>query len=368
MPSREWEKSVSSSTSSSDANRSYTHWVLALAFLPGLLLFIYGIYLQPLYGDLTRIGLFSEREFGWQGTQQTFKEAAYVQDQYKHPADVVVLGDSFSRAWPRQQWQNHLIAQTGWSVVTLDINTVSVDQILANPVFQTSPPKVLIVESVERYFADRVGKLSACAGSFARAAGQGQPALAMNGFRPRDLPSSAMLRPRQWNDVKLEFTWKYLRNQWRMARGGESRGDVRKLALRHTGLFSSANQRDILIYKEDFDTQAKWSERTLNDMRCRIQQLRYKVERNGQTRFVLMVAPDKLTSYGPDLQTTEWADASKLPELAALNPQLMPRLDLALRDAIVRGQQDIYLPDDTHWGSEGHRLAAATMLAFLRQQ
>jgi hypothetical protein len=341
--------------------------VLALAFVPGLLLFIYGIYLQPLYGDLTRIGLFSEREFGWHGTQQTFKEAAYIQDQYKRHADVVVLGDSFSRAWPRQQWQNHLVAQTGWSVVTLDINTVTVDQILANPVFQTSPPKLLIVESVERYFADRIGKIPACVESIAPPAERITATFAKDQLRPHDLPSSAIQRSQKWDDIKLEFAWKYLRNQWRLMIGEEPRPDVRKLTLQRSGLFSSANQRDILIYKEDFDTRSKWSTLALKDMSCRVQQLRNKVEQNAKTRFVLMVAPDKLTAYGPDLQNTEWSHASKLPTLAALNPQTIPRLDLTMRQAIERGQQDVYLPDDTHWGSEGHRLAAATILDFLIQ-
>lgn len=339
--------------------------MLALALLPALSLFCYGIYLQPLYGDLTRIGLYSEREFGWQQPQQTFASAAYVRDQYTRHHDVVVLGDSFSSAWPRQQWQNHLIARTGWSVVTLDINTVTIDQILANPVLQKSPPKVLIVESVERSFADRIGKAPGCATLLPHALGSATPGKAIYDLQPRDLPSSTMERPQQWNDVKLEFVWRYLRNTWRMAHGGAPRRDVRKLALRRQGLFSSASQSDILIYGGDFDKQAKWSALTLHDMSCRIQQLREKVERNGQTRFVLMVAPDKLTAYSHELPTTDGAHISKLTELAALNPQTMPRLDLALSQAISQGKQDIYLPDDTHWGAEGHRLAAASVLAFL---
>jgi hypothetical protein len=142
---------------------------------------------------------------------------------------------------------------------------------------------------------------------------------------------------------------------------------VSKLALRQPGLFSSANQRDILIYKEDFDTPAMWSVHTLTDITCRIQQLRSKVEHGGQTRFLLMVTPDKLTAYSQELQTTKWAHSSQLPALSALNPQLMPRLDLVLRSAIKQRHQDIYLPNDTHWGPQGHKLAADTMLTFLRQ-
>lgn len=356
---------MSSFTSSSKVNRRYVCMVLALAFAPSLLLFIYGIYLQPLYGDLTRIGPFSEREFGWQGTQQTFAAPVYVQDEYKRHFDVVVLGDSFSRAWPRQQWQNHLIAKTGWSVVTLDIDTVTIDQILANPTYEASPPKLLIVESVERHFADRIGKAPRCVGPVSRSVTPAIPAHAMHERHPHVLASSNLQRPQQWNDVKLGFVWKYLRNTWSLALGGEPRKDVRKLALRHPGLFSSVNQDEILIFKEDFDKQATWKAMTLQEMSCRLHQLRKKVERNGQTRFVLMVAPNKLTAYHQHLADPTTPYVSMLSSLAENNQAILPRIDLTLMSAIGRGEKDVYLPDDTHWGSTGHRISAETLLAFL---
>ena len=44
----------------------------------------------------------------------------------------------------------------------------------------------------------------------------------------------------------------------------------------------------------------------------------------------------------------------------------MTRLDIALISAIRQGEQDIYLPDDTHWGSTGHQIVAKTLLTFLQ--
>jgi len=44
------------------------------------------------------------------------------------------------------------------------------------------------------------------------------------------------------------------------------------------------------------------------------------------------------------------------------------RTDLLLREAIEKGQQDIFLPNDSHWGSEGHRIVADGLLDYLRQK
>lgn len=368
MHSHKWEKSVNSSTSSSDANRSYVRWVLVFAFLPALSLFFYGIFLQPLYGDLTRIGLYSEREFGWNKAQKQFPSPAYKQDRYDHYQDVVILGDSFSRAWPDHQWQNHLIATTGWSMTTLDINTVDVAQILANPVFQKSPPQVFILESVERLFADRIAETPACKtpGTMPPSPSQHLPALNDKAHPPFD--ASDVSRSKNWNDVKLEFAWKYFKNAMRAARGEQRQTKVRKLRLTKEGLFSSANQRDILIYGEDLEKKKRWASMPLSEMSCRIQQIRAQVERNGVTRFVLLLAPDKLTAYADHLADRQLAHISMLAAFAQQNEALTPRVDLALRSAIDRAEQDIYLPDDTHWGSTGHKIAADTIRAFLLRQ
>jgi len=78
-----------------------------------------------------------------------------------------------------------------------------------------------------------------------------------------------------------------------------------------------------------------------------------------------MVPPDKLTAYADYLSDSKFKDVSLLPRLADIHPDVMPRLDKALTQAIHRGEQDVYLPDDTHWGSSGQRIAAETLISFL---
>ena len=96
--------------------------------------------------------------------------------------------------------------------------------------------------------------------------------------------------------------------------------------------------------------------------------MRQQVEANGQTRFVLIVAPDKLTAYSDFIANKKLRNISMLTELSERNNKVIPRIDLALISAIRNGEQDVYLPDDTHWGSSGHRIAAETLLDFLQSR
>jgi hypothetical protein len=346
-------------------NRRYVLWILACVGVPSLVLFLFGIFIQPLYGDLTRIGLYTERDFGWKKPQQKFKAPAYTQDQYSQYQDVVVLGDSFSRGWPYHQWQNHVIAQTGWSMTTLDITSVDIDKILANPIFQKTPPKIFILESIERSFAERIARSPACTGPYDATTASLPAPLSLAHSKPAALDSSYVARENNWNDVKLEFVWKYIRNAIRL-RGSEAPTKVRPLPLTRHDLFSSRNNSQVLVYGEDFDKQAKWQAMPLAEMSCRTQQIRKQIERNGKTRFVLLVPPDKLTAYADFLVDPSLRHISQLANLALDNPAIVPRIDLALKSAIAHGEQDVYLPDDTHWGPAGHKIAAQALLAFLQ--
>jgi hypothetical protein len=80
------------------------------------------LWVQPIEGDLTRLGGFTENDFGWNEPQQQFSSALFKltgEQKYDRYYDVVVLGDSFSNANPRAQWQNYFVRATGLSLVTI---------------------------------------------------------------------------------------------------------------------------------------------------------------------------------------------------------------------------------------------------------
>ena len=52
--------------------------------------------------------------------------------------------------------------------------------------------------------------------------------------------------------------------------------------------------------------------------------------------------------------------------LAADKSLHLVRLDQAMQAAIAEGAVDVYLPNDTHWASRGHKIAAATVARYLQ--
>lgn len=111
---------------------------------------------QPIAGDLTRIGFLPERSFGWNAPQPPILAAAANATPDK--AGIVVVGDSFT--WTGL-WQSAAFTDQdryisfGFGDICADIGAYMRKSGLA--------PDVVVVEAVERLFAQRF--LSKCATS-----------------------------------------------------------------------------------------------------------------------------------------------------------------------------------------------------------
>ena len=73
-----------------------------------------------------------------------------------------------------------------------------------------------------------------------------------------------------------------------------------------------------------------------------------------------MVVPDKSSIYAA------YAPVPLMPNMAerlSRDPGLHTiRLDVALREAVAQGRQDVYLPDGTHWGWAGMETVADALV------
>lgn len=330
----------------------------------------FGAYLQPLYGDLTRIGSYAEREFGWNKPQLEFQRFLSSTGKYDRYFDVVVLGDSFSLGRLLPSWQNYVVAATGWSVLTLDAKEVRLEQIFTNPVFRETPPRMFVFQSVERQLPHRVTRRMDCEPGGVPA-GAGPTFARPDGATPAPLGefkdiTRLVERNANWSEIKPEYVLKYLLRELARRFHEEVPTDAARLALSRQAPFSSANRNELLVYRDDIRKIAWWRELSLPEKVCRIEGLRARIEANGKTRFVLMLAPDKLTAYADFVLDASLRDSSVLSELADRLPHVTPRLDRTLIGAIRQGTEDVYLPDDTHWGSSGHRIAAETLLGFVQ--
>lgn len=365
-----WRKLVSSYTSSSDSHRCYVLCLFALVLVPVLGLFTLGLYLQPLYGDLTRIGSYAEKDFGWNKPQFEFKHPLSEIGEYQRYYDIVVLGDSFSTGRPQLHWQNYLVAAKGWSIVTLNINEIKLEQVLENPVFRNTPPKIFILGTVERELPRRIAYEKSCDANalLTRGATTAQPSHVASLVQVSDFKGLAKYveRSTSWKSgIKLGYVKDYLWKSFLRISYGDAHTYAAKVELDRKGPFSSINKNTMLVYKDDFLKVSWWREMGLSEISCRIGQIRKQVETNRQTQFVLMVAPDKLTAYADFIRDKNLQKISNLSALSDSLPEIMPRIDLALTTAINKGEQDVYLPDDTHWGSSGYQIAAETLMTFL---
>lgn len=332
-----------------------------------MLALVWGLaaWLQPVDGDLARVGGFAENEFGHRSPQSIFdanlfKVATDLQD-YDRYYDVLVLGDSFSVDQVSRLfgWQNFFINRTGLSMIVFDTRRFWPVEIYESPAFKKHPPKVFVFETVERYLNERVAYFSGMTSP---------PPVATSApsdlFASRNGPnlSTRNETPSRTAGFDPDHVLGHLGAI--VQRHLHLNNQVVQIPLAKKGLFSSPNDLEMLVY---FDEMKK---RDLGDpdfvkLRAGAAVFEKIIESNATTRFVLIVAPDKSSAFAPYLKNVEMATANLVAELAK-DPSLpVPRTDLIFSEAIASGKQDVYLPNDSHWGSIGHRIFADALADHL---
>ncbi|WP_020481924.1 hypothetical protein [Methylomonas sp. MK1] len=350
--------------------RRYVIILLISLFIGGINLAALAVYLQPLSGDLTRLGWFSERDFGWNNPQVNVKETRYEVGPYDHYYDVVVVGDSFSgistkeRPVPkREQWQNRLAARSNLSVLTIDkhIDTFSFDDLFGSEAFIKFPPKMLIVEKVERTVID-LYKNSVDQCSIAQSQSW------LNPVFPKILPSDVetISRVRDRGGLLASLNPGYARTYLlkNIIKYFGYKVQTISIPLSTENLFSSEKDKSLLFFHVDIE-KANWRSNDISSARCGVINLRKRAEANGITKFVSMIAPDKLTIYDGYIVDKKYTKLSRLDELDSEGSISDLRLDKVLKEAVRLGGKDVYLPNDTHWGGIGHTLVAEAIMKLL---
>ncbi|MCX7179904.1 MAG: hypothetical protein NTX56_14440, partial [Proteobacteria bacterium] len=262
--------------------------------------------------------------------------------------------DSFTNQLP-YSWANRIEAH-GWSVISA---SASVDSLLSSPEFQSKPPRVVVYAVVERSLKQSLADGKPCVAPSALAP---STALALPTPKPRTATTSTVTQPERAlpDSDQITYARDFLVNSVRLAFRSKQYA-TQLYALKETR-FSNVRSKDLLVLSGDL-AKSGWTETDIATMRCRLLEYRAQIEANGRTRFVYLPIPDKLSAYHADLIDPS-PPRSVLPELIQPGVE-SPRLDLALRSAIEEGQIDVYLPSDTHWGTNGYRVAADTVIELL---
>lgn len=144
-----------------EATKSARTWLylFAAGYLVCCALLVTSLFTPIPYGDLTRIGRISEREFGWHAPPPPIPDAN-VKTWPIQEADILVIGDSFS---VRYAWQSPLVG-AGYRVTTTHWdNTGPLCEDFSGWLARSGfKGKLVIVESIERLLEDRIEKSAVC--------------------------------------------------------------------------------------------------------------------------------------------------------------------------------------------------------------
>lgn len=313
-------------------------------------------WLEPISGDLTRIGSYAERHFGHQAPQLEFHPPLSTFGDWKEEIDILVMGDSFANGTVRQ-WQNWLAAATGWRIHTLDKKRISVDKVLSSTLYREHPPRVVIWNVVERDLLYEFSATGRC--------GPYSPVVVSAVLPRRATPATPVevSRPNGLSELNPGFARMWVWNSLLRAVGIDSSGTL-EAKLTRNDLFSSRHPESLLVYRDDL-LKRKWSSSDLQKIRCGLSSLASRFESNGRTRFVTALAPDKSSAYHAWLVSPSSLPPSILPALLHESPIPDAGLHASLADEVSRGVKDVYLPNDTHWGTAGHKATAERILQLL---
>lgn len=336
------------------AYRRFNRALLGLGLAGAGLMLGLGLWLEPVSGDLARVGFHAERDFGWRGGQAVFAPALAGPGRLDGQYDVVVVGDSFSRpmpgeAWTGRYWTDHLAARTGLSVGVFHLLVTPPDQVLASPAARSA--RLVVVETVERQLAPLFDEPGPCV------APPAPPPVAL----PRAEAARPVPRDRAlWGmPAGPDYLFGFARTALQRWLTGGDGTRARMLRLDPPGPFTSRRPDRLLVFREDYNRR-HWSEASWARIVCRLGAVQARAVQGG-AGFVLLVAPDKTTAYAALLAPGDRTPGA-LPRLAAVPGLALARTDLALTAAIAAGVKDVYLPDDTHWGSAGAAIAAGAVI------
>lgn len=331
-------------------------------------------------GDLTRVGWFSNNNYGNRTPQLVFQPPLFaVKDSPDRHHDVVIVGDSFAMD-PEKSWPNYLAAR-GLSVLVIPVTedlskentTADVERqiraLLETPAFKEHPPGVFVFESIERFLRRRlVNDGAPCVDETSAQppepnAPEGtlpQPPTLGYATPPAHRLEQMHLPPAgRYDEEQLTYARDFLVKNVRRMFGWQ--GDGREFALR-TPRFSSRKPDHLLVVAQDLRKKT-WTEQDVDQMRCQLLKLQEAVQANGRTLFVALPIPDKLSAYHADLVDRN-LPAGIVERID--DPRLnRPKVEKPIRAAIEAGEIDVYLPNDTHFSTRGHAVTAETVLDFI---
>jgi SGNH hydrolase-like domain, acetyltransferase AlgX len=322
--------------------KSYLTIFSITAIVPIVFFAVLGFILQPVSGDMTRLGRFSERDFGWNLPQPVLSPLPSI------PAgkpDIVVLGDSFSQP---NIWQTIVTNKTNLTLLTFSHlamrNPECIEHWLKSMPERYPSAKIIIIQSTEKSFWLRF---------------TANPLNCKNRiFSPYNNPmkSTVETRPMGYPDIMpdpvyaIGAMFKLRKNFDTSTRNSNTIIEP----LNRSDLFSS-RRSDLLLYFRGDVNQLGITPQKVQIAMANIAAFQEFATSKG-VQLIINVVPDKSSVYTRFFKTPN-------PELVVPNAQKemaergLKSIDLWTPfNEQVEKTKDLYLPNDSHLSTRGYIL------------
>lgn len=330
--------------------RRYLRYFLAPVIAIGGCAAVLSTWLQPLSGDLARVGFFAERDFGGNGPQPVIHVLA--NGKAVHDPEVLALGDSFSE---HNLWQSVLALRSERRIQSYPYDHPTcirtwLDFALAQP-----GPKIVIVETVERELIGRYADMKQC--------------------RP-ERPATFDVQPSETAAIRatwppalhLTYTFKTALNTWKLrhTQGTMRSGTVINAPLKPACAAFSSRRADRLLYYAPDDRKLQWTAQQIAAAAANIRRIQDEFAAHGKT-FIFVLVPDKSSVYRDCLAADKDSEARKRinPTRALLAAGVNTTDLMQVFQENANRITDLYLPDDTHLSPAGYILMAGQIAPLL---
>ena len=306
---------------------------------------------EPIEGDLTRIGKYSERDFGWNAAQPVVTLRPNG-DAVKAPT-VFVLGDSFSAA---NVWQSEFAAQTGHRTQSFNYSQNACISAWAELAAKDVHSQAVVIETVERAFVSRFKDVDSCASV---------------GLTPWEFAggSTAVQRATWPLQLHVLHSFQVAAQAIKMhtaGAGGILQGEVVNVPIDPQCASLSHRARHRFLYFGEDEEKWQWSPQEVDRAMANVAALQRTVEKHGK-RFVFVVVPDKSSVYRACLTlplnirgAVPVNVTQKLIGSGVDTPDVLGALQQRIQSDV-----DLYNPSNTHFGTRGYQALAHVVQLYL---
>lgn len=324
--------------------------LVAITLVPAALL---SWLFEPINGDLTRIGHYSERDFGWNSTQPAVllreNGVAIV------APDILVLGDSFSR---ENGWQSALGVKLNKPILSFHYAQVGCIKNWIEYALNQSSADTVAIQVVERDFVSRFSDLPPCESATPSPLEK----------TPRTSPATRSTWPPELHILR---TYRIAINTLRMNLNPDSalRGSAINAPIRQQCAKFSNRRSDRILYYPDDENKLQWKQDDMTRSISNVIRIQKLFAARGKT-LIFIIAPDKLSVYqdclinDPDGVARKRINVTKsLIQAGGNAPDLLHAFQENSGKVV-----DLYYPNNTHLSTSGYMFMAEKLAPFFTEK